>query len=176
MTKKTFALIKPAIVLTVICMAAAILLAMVNRFAAPIIEKAEKDKQLATLSVVLPNATGFEEISKENAPATVTAVYEETAGKGYVLLCATETGFKPLTFSIGVDAEGRIAGLALTSDFYSSGDTGKENAIADMIRSYIGQKNTDNAINVSSATYSSNAMKAAVNDALGYAATLKEGK
>lgn len=176
MTKKTFALLKPAIVLTVICMVAAILLAVVNLFAAPVIAQAEKDKQLATLSVVLPDAKGFNELSAEGAPATVKSVFEETEGGGYVLLCETETGFAPLTFSIGVDAEGKIAGLAITSVFYSAGDKGKESGIANFIRSLVGQENTDNAVNVSTATKSSDAMKAAVNDALGYVNTLKEGK
>lgn len=176
MTKKTFALIKPAIVLTVICMAAAILLAVVNLFAAPMIEKAEKDKQLATLSVVFADATGFEELSISSAPETVTAAYKESTGKGHVLLCETETGFDTLAFSIGVDTEGKITGIKLTSVFYSAGDSGKENAIANLIKSYVGQKNTENAIKVSNATFSSDAMKAAVNEALDYAKALREGQ
>lgn len=176
MNKKTLALIKPAIVLTVICMAAAILLAVVNRFAAPVIEQVEKEKQLATLSVVLPDAKEFEQISAEGAPATITAVYRETTGEGYALLCSTETGFKTLSFSIGIDEEGKIAGIKLTSVFYSAGDSGKENGIAALIDSYKGQTDTENGIPVSGATVSSNAMKAAIADALTYANTLKEGK
>lgn len=176
MTKKTFALLKPAIVLTVICMVAAILLAVVNLFAAPVIAQAEKDKQLATLSVVLPDAKGFNELSAEGAPATVKSVFEETEGGGHVLFCETETGFDTLTFSIGVDGEGKIAGIKLTSLFYSAGDSGKENAISDLIRSYVGQRNTENAIKVSNATFSSNAMKEAINDALDHAKALREGR
>ena len=176
MNKKTLALIKPAIVLTVICMAAAILLAVVNRFTAPEIERVEREKQLATLSVVLPEAKGFEQVSAKNAPKTVTAVYMETSGKGYALLCSTETGFGTLSFSIGIDAEGKIAGIKLTSVFYSAGDSGKEKGIAALIDSYKGQTDTENGIPVSGATLSSNAMKAAIADALNYVNTLQGGK
>lgn len=176
MTKKTFALIKPAIVLTVICIVAAILLAVVNLFAAPVIERVEKEKRLATLSVVFADATDFEELSLTGAPKAVTAVYKESTGKGHVLLCETETGFDTLTFSIGVDTEGKITGIKLTSVFYSAGDSGKENAIANLIHSYVGQKNTENATKVSGATDSSDAMRTAVNEALDYAKALREGQ
>ncbi|MBQ8268075.1 MAG: FMN-binding protein [Clostridia bacterium] len=177
MEKKTLSLMKGAVVLTVICMVAAILLGVVNRFAAPVIEQAENEKKLATLSVVLPDAKGFSDpLELEGAPATVKTVYEETSGLGYAMLCETETGFDTLAFSIGITADGRIAGLALTSVFYSAGDKGKESAIENLIDSYKGQSDTENGVIISGATKSSNAMKAAIADALGYAKQLKEGK
>ena len=176
MNKKTLALIKPAIVLTVICIVAAVLLAVINRFAAPMIEKVEKEKQLATLSVVLPGAAGFEQISTKGAPETVDAVYKEMSGMGYTLLCSTKTGFETLSFSIGIDTEGKITGIKLTSVFYSAGDSGKEKGIAALIDSYKGQTDTENGIPVSGATLSSNAMKAAIADALNYVNTLQGGK
>ncbi len=176
MNKKNLSF-KPAIVLTAICMAAAILLAVVNRFAAPEIERVENEKKLATLSVVLPDAEGFgDPLKLENAPKTIKAVYEEITGKGYAILCETESGFDTISFSIGIDGEGKIAGLKLTSVFYSAGDKGKENMIQDMIDSYKGQSDTQNSIPVTGATLSSDAMKTAIADALDYAKTLKEGK
>ena len=177
MNKKTLALIKPAIVLTVICIVAAVLLAVVNRFAAPEIERVEREKQLATLSVVLPEAEGFgDPLKLTGAPKTIQTVYEEATGKGYAILCSTETGFDTLSFTIGIDAEGKISGIKLTSVFYSAGDSGKEKGIAALIDSYKGQTDTENGISVSAATYSSDAMKAAIADALAYANTLKESK
>ena len=177
MEKKNLSTFKGAIVLTVICMVSAILLGVVNLFAAPVIEKAENEKKLATLSVVLPDAKGFgDPLKLENAPETVKAVYEETSGLGYAILCETETGFDTLAFSIGITADGKIAGLKLTTVFYSAGDKGKEAAIESLIDSYKGQSDTENGVIVSGATASSNAMKAAIADALNYAKALKEGK
>ena len=177
MNKKSLSSLKPAIVLTVICIVSAVLLAAVNLFAAPAIEKAEHDKKMATLSVVLPDATGFSDPLKlENAPATVKAVYAESTGKGYAILCETNTGFAPLAFSIGITEDGKIAGLKLTTVFYSAGDKGKETAISDLIASYKGQSDTENGVPVSGATKSSDAMKAAIADALNYAKALREGK
>ena len=176
MNKKALSL-KPILVLTVICAVSALLLAVVNLFAAPEIERVENEKKLATLSVVLPDAEGFgDPLKLENAPKTVKAVYEEITGKGYAILCEVESGFDTISFSIGIDSEGKIAGLKLTSVFYSAGDKGKENAIQDLIASYKGQSDTQNGILISGATASSNAMKTAIADALDYAKTLKEGK
>ena len=99
MKSKTLTLLKPAIVLTVICLAAALLLSVVNHFTAPVIAQKEQEKYLATLGVVLPEAKGFEEIELENAPKTVKAVYKETSGKGYALLMQAESGYHTLEFS-----------------------------------------------------------------------------
>lgn len=176
MSKKTLEMLKPAIVLTVICMAAAIILAAVNLFAAPVIEQREKEKQLATLSVVLPDAKDFEQLKTDGAPATVTAVYKETTGQGYALLCTAESGYHTLTFSLGIDEDGKIAGLEMTSVFYSAGDSGKEGAIKDLIDSYIGQSDTENGVTLSGvASKSSAAMKGAIADAFAYVEALKGG-
>lgn len=176
MNKKFLTAWKPAIVLTAICIAAALVLATVNLFAAPIIEEREKAEQLATLSVVLPDAKDFEQLKTDGAPATVTAVYRETTGQGYALLCTAESGYHTMTFSLGIDEYGKIAGLEMTSVFYSAGDSGKEGAIKDVIDSYIGQPDTENGKILSGvASKSSAAMKNAIADAFAYVEGLKGG-
>ncbi len=176
MSKKNLAAFKPAIVLTVICMAAALVLATVNYFAAPVIAQREAEKQLATLSVVLPDAKGFEQLKTDGAPKTVQAVYKETTGQGYAILCTAESGYHTMTFSLGIDEAGKIAGLEMTSVFYSAGDSGKEGAIADLIDSYIGQSSSENGKILSGvASKSSLAMKNAVADAFAYVQALKGG-
>lgn len=175
-SSKTLTLLKPAIVLTAICMAAALLLAVVNRFAAPVIEKAEKEKQLATLSVVLPDAKAFEQIGTEGAKNTIAAAYKETTGQGYVFLCSANTGYHTITFSIGIDEDGAIAGIKITSVFYSAGDSGKEGVIKDLVDSYVGQTDAENGkILTGVATKSSEVMKAAIEDVFSYHAALKGG-
>ncbi len=175
MSKKTLEALKPAIVLTVICMVAAVVLATVNYFAAPEIARREKEKQLATLSVVLPDAKDFEQLGTNNAPKTVQAVYKETTGQGFALLCTAESGYHTISFSLGVDEEGKIAGLKITSVFFSAGDSGKENGIKNLIDSYIGQSGAENGIVVSGATNSSSAIQSSIADALSYTESLKGG-
>ena len=175
MNKKTLEALKPAIVLTVICMAAALILAAVNFFAAPEIERREREKQLATLSVVLPDAKDFEELKLDGAPATVSKVFKETTGEGYALLCTAESGYHTITFSLGVDGEGKIAGLKVTSVFFSAGDSGKETGIKNLIDSYIGQSGVENGVAVSGATKSSAAIKNSIAAALGYIEALEGG-
>lgn len=176
MNKQTFKTLKPAIVLTAICMAAALLLATVYYFAAPEIARREKEKQLATLSVVLSDAEDFELLKISGAPKAIKEAYKETTGQGYAFLCTAESGYHTMTFSIGIDEEGKIAGLKMTSVFHSSGDSGKETAIKNCMDSYIGQSTAENgAILNGVATYSSSALKTAIAEVLTYAAALKGG-
>ncbi len=177
MNQKTLAALKPAIVLTAICMVAALLLAFVNSVTAPIIEKANKDKQLATLGVVLPGAEGFEELSLEQKPATVQKIYKETTGKGYALLMAAESGYHTLQFSLGIDAEGKIAGLSVTSTFHSGGDAGFGSALPTFLDSLIGKgADLSGAVDkVTNASRSSAAMRGAISDAFALVESLKGG-
>lgn len=177
MKSKTLALLKPAIVLTVICIVSAALLAVVNKFTAPLIEKAEHDKQMATLGVVLPEAEGFKELKIENAPKTVKKVYKETSGKGYALLMTAQSGHHTLEFSLGIDAEGKIAGLKMTSTFYSGGDSGLGSALPTFLDSYKGVgKDLEGSVDkVSNATKSSIAMRNAMADAFKLVEDLKGG-
>jgi hypothetical protein len=177
MKSKTLTLLKPAVVLTAICLAAALLLSAVNHFTAPIIEQKEQEKYLATLGVVLPEAEGFEEIKLENAPKTVKAVYKETSGKGYALLMQAASGYHTLEFSLGIDAQGKIAGISMTSTFHSGGDSGLGKDLPAFLDSFkgVGEDLKGSADKVTNATKSSAAMRAAMADAFALVETLKGG-
>ena len=177
MKSKTLTLLKPAIVLTVICLTTALLLSVVNHFTAPVIAKKEQEKYLATLGVVLPAAEGFEEIELKNAPKTVKAVYKETSGKGYALLMQAESGYHTLEFSLGIDAESKISGISFTTPFHSAGNAGLGNALETFLDSYIGVKEdlSGSVDKVTNATNSSAAMRAAMADAFALIESLKGG-
>ncbi len=177
MNSKTLTLLKPAIVLTLICLAAALALSVVNHFTAPVIAEKEQEKYLATLGVVLPEAKGFEEIELESAPKTVKAVYKETSGKGYALLMEAESGYHTLNFSLGIDAEGKISGISVTSTFHSAGDSGLGNALSTFLDSFkgVGKDLSGSVDKVTNATRSSAAMRAAMADAFTTVENLKGG-
>ena len=155
--------IMPTVVLSVICVAVALLLAVVNMVTKPIIDKAANDKANATLTVVLPEGESFEEIdlSTVELPASVTKAYKETNGKGYVFEMSV-SGYKSgLVIMCGVDAEGKITGSKYTA---SSETFGKEN---DLDNAYNGQALDSFAPNIiSGATKTSNGYADAVKAAL----------
>ena len=110
--------------------------------------------------VVLPGSKGFEDITSTlviDSTNGVTAVYEETSGKGYVFV-STTTGFSQMvTVTVGVDLNGVITGIQVDMD--SRDYAVNENTI----NSYIGKDSTLSGVEITTgATVSSNAVKRAV--------------
>ena len=120
MNQKTLASLKPAIVLTTICMVAALLLSVVNALTSSEIEKQENDKLIAAFEEVLPGATGFEKLNTKDAPKTVKEAYKEKSGMGYALLMTAQSGYHTLEFSLGMDNEGKITGVGTHSQLLES--------------------------------------------------------
>lgn len=107
----------PIVVLSAICVAVTLLLAVVNMFTAPVIKAAADKKANETLAVVLPEGTDFEEVdlSTVELPTTVTKAFRETNGKGYVFEI-TSAGYKSgLVIMCGLDSEGKITGSKYTA-------------------------------------------------------------
>ncbi|MBR2965334.1 MAG: FMN-binding protein [Clostridia bacterium] len=114
--------IMPSAVLGVICIAVAALLAVVNIFTGPVIDKMNNDKANAALLEVYPGGTGFEKIDLSEyagkLPPSITAAYTEASG-GYVIQ-STVTGYKPgLVIMCGIDSTGKIVG----ADYILSNET-----------------------------------------------------
>ena len=178
MTKKN---IMPVVVLSVICLAVAALLAGVNHLTKDKIAENNRLKEQASLIEVLPTELGFNtvymkegelpdgkyelpEAIKKSLPETVTSVYQEIGGKGFVFVLATTTQYSSgdMTVSVGI-SDGKVVGVSLTG-YYESKDFGKET----YPNSFVGldSSNIQGAPLVSGATYSSTAFKAMIADAL----------
>jgi len=161
--KKEYA--KCVVVLTIICLVVAVLMAVTNSFTAPVIAENKEKAIQASLQKVVPGGT-FEEITlPENSPETVSAFYRETTGKGYVAVLATTSQYSngDMGITAAIDEDGNILNIALTS-YYESKDFGKDTYPAGFIGT-----NADTVGDVdvfSGATYSSNAFKEALADAL----------
>lgn len=155
--------IKPTIVLGAICTIVAILLSSVNLITGPIIEERRNNSANEALIVVLPEGKGFEklDISALGLPESITDVYKETSGKGYVFR-ATANGYKPgMIVMCGIDAEGKITGSKCleTQDTY--------NKEPQLDNSYNGQSISNFTPNMlSGATMTSSGYRDAVNAAL----------
>jgi Na+-translocating ferredoxin:NAD+ oxidoreductase RnfG subunit len=178
MTKSKFASLKPAIVLTMICVVAALLLAVVNKFTAPKITNREQQALKETFSAVLPGAEGFEELSTKKAPASIKRICKETSGKGYALLLTAQSGYHTLEFSMGIDNEGKITGIAMISTIHSGGNAAFASSLPLFLDSYkgVGKDLKGSVDKVSGATKSSVAMRTAMAEAFSYVETLKEGE
>ncbi len=155
--------IKSVTVLTVICVAVSLLVALTNSFTAPVIKRNKDAASTESLKQVLENAADFEKMEKpENAPETVQDIYRETGGIGYAVTVAVTTSYSssPMLYTVGISSEGKITGIVITS-YTESKDFGKET----YPQSYIG---LDSALNgaelVSGVTYSSTAFKNGIED------------
>ena len=154
--------IKSIVVLSVICVVVAALLAGVNYVTAPVIERNALIAEQESLRKVLPESEIFEEVElSKKIPATVTGVYREENGKGYAVTLETTSNYSqnPMTFTVGIDSEGKIAGIEITNysetkDFGSYPDT------------FVGKNSSLEGVDIAAGvTYSSNAFKSAVQDA-----------
>ncbi|MBQ8914560.1 MAG: FMN-binding protein [Clostridia bacterium] len=154
--------IKSVVVLTSICLIVAALLAAVNHITAPIIEKNALLAEQASLRVVLPGSEEFEELSPgESVPQTVTGIYREVGGAGYAVTLETTSSYSqnPMTFTLGITADGKIAGVEVTN-YSETKDFG------DYPDTFVGKDAALEGVDITAGvTYSSEAFKSAVLDA-----------
>ena len=113
-------IVKPILVLTLICLAVALLLAVVNYVAAPIIAEATAEAERKARSEALPGATEFSEVDLKgyaDLPESVVSCYRDDAGGGYVFL-VKGAGYggksNPITLLVGIKPDGKIAGIKIT--------------------------------------------------------------
>lgn len=166
--------LKSVIVLTVICLIVTALLALTNSVTAPIIEKTRERKVQDSLKTVLPNADSFKEVElPDDAPDTIKSAFISDDGS-YAIVLATRSAYSSgdMGITVGVDPDGNIAGITLTS-YQESKDFGKDTYPLN----YIGKNMSDysDVDSFAGVTYSSKALKNAIGDALSLIDTLKGG-
>ncbi len=162
----------PAVVLGVICLAVALVIAVVNLFTAPEIERAKKEAISESLRIVMPNGLFGESMPLDGMPETVTGIYKDENGGGHVVTLSTTKGYtgKPIALTVGVDNDGKITGAVITA----TEETKDTDKVADLVAGFKDKDaaGVDGTALISGATYSSRAVKNAVHDALvalGYA-------
>lgn len=107
--------ILPSLVLGCICLVAALLLSVVNKFTAPIIEKNKNAAASGAFVEVLPGATGKEDITlDERYPATVKAGYK--FDNGFVFQMEETGKASGFIIMVGIDLEGKVTGAKVISN------------------------------------------------------------
>lgn len=165
--------IKNLSVFVAICTVITVLLAVTNSITAPIIEANMNATANAALLEVMPEGKGFEnvDITEYELPATVSDVYRETDGQGYVIQLVT-SGYGPdMVIMCGVNSEGVVTGAVCTSSNETLGEEKTYGAV------FAGKnaEETEAVDTVAGATKTTAAYKNAVKDALNTAVILGGG-
>ncbi len=165
--------IKPILVLGVSSLVVSLLLAIVNSFTAPVIAENERATTLAAYIQVLPGVAGaedLEEVTDYTTPGVTGAV---RAADGSIAVKAGESGFDGgiVTVIMGFDPTGTMTGLWVDATTQTSG-IGTNITNEEFLSQFDGLTAASNIAagagydNYSGATYSSNALFAAINDCI----------
>ena len=105
----------PSIILGCICLVAALLLSVVNKFTAPLIAKKQSEAASGAFAEVLPGATGQEEITLDATyPSIVKAGYK--FDNGYVFQMEVTGKASGFVIMVGIDLEGKITGAKVIAN------------------------------------------------------------
>lgn len=157
--------LKPFLVLVIICIVASALLAATNAMTADVIAANEKAAMEATRREVLPGSESFEEIATEEI-AGVDSICKESTGLGYVITARSKGYGGDVVVTVGIDANGQIVGVKANVSTETQG-VGTKAAKAEYLAQYMGDPaNAENAELITSATFSSTAVKTSVNAAI----------
>ena len=193
-------MIKPTLILAVVCFVVTGALAVVNGITGPIIDESERLAKIEALSQVLPGAGSFSEIKTAeeltgegySVSERIVGIYEAANGDtpaGYVAQVATKGYGGDINLFIGVNMQMETTGVVITSHNETPG-LGSKAAEPSFIDQFLGAvpsglfnvvKNppsSDSEVEaVSGATISSRAVTNGVDDALELIKSiLEEGK
>lgn len=165
--------IKNLAVFVSICTVITLLLAVTNSFTAPIIEQNQAASANAALLEVMPDGTNFEamDLGSYTLPATVSEVYKETSGLGYVVKLITAGYGTDMVIMCGVKADGVVSGAVCIS---SNETLGKEKVYGESFTDK-DAAGVDAVDTIAGATKTTAAYKNAVKDALNTAIILGGG-
>ena len=160
-------MIRPVVVLVVICLVASALLGVVNAKTAPVIAANEMAALAESMRTALPAASSFEEleVSPELAAKGVTGFYKGDNGTGYVVVAANKGYGGDVVVTVGFDAAGTILNVDanVSTETQDVGSKVGERAILDRFTGISG--NANDVTLRSGATYTSNAVRSSVNAA-----------
>lgn len=103
----------PVVVLTVICVVVSAALVFTYQATKPIIDEAKNAEANAARAVVLPGASGFEEVELTAEIEGAVDAYKETSGMGYVVTASAQGYGGPVNLMVGFDANGTITGVKM---------------------------------------------------------------
>ena len=167
-------MLRPVVVLVVICLVASAALGFTNSKTAPIIEENKNAASVAARQAALPAATGFEkvEVSEELAAQGVTSIYKSTNDVGYVVTAAFKGYGGDVVVTVGFDTEGKILNVDADVSTETTG-IGAELSKRVYLDKFNGKSgNVDDVTLKTGATRTSTAVRNGVNASLDAVASL----
>lgn len=159
-------MIKPLLVLVVICLVVSALLGFTNSVTAPIVEENERIAAEQTRKAVLAGAESFTEIECDAEALGITNAYKEDSGKGYVITASRKGYGGQVVVTVGIDGSGKVVGLSANVSTETSG-VGSKAGLPAYTDKYIGLSGSADGVDtISGATYSSTAVRNGVTAAL----------
>ena len=159
-------MIKPLLVLVLICLVVSALLGFTNSVTAPIVEENERIAAEATRKAVLAGSGSFTEIECDAEALGITSAYKEDAGKGYVITASRKGYGGQVVVTVGIDGSGKVVGLSANVSTETSG-VGSKAGLPAYTDKYIGLSGSAAGVDtISGATYSSTAVRNGVTAAL----------
>lgn len=159
-------MIKPLLVLVIICLAVSALLGFTNSVTEPIIEENKRIAAEETRRAVLDGAGSFTELDCDTVALGITGAYREDSGKGYVISAQRKGYGGMVTVAVGLNAQGEIVGLDADVSTETSG-VGSKAGTPEYIGQFLGLRGDSSSVDkISNATYSSTAVKSGVDAAL----------
>ena len=158
--------IKPVVVLVLICLVITGALAATNSVTEPIIADAAAMRAEQARHDIIPEATGFKEISTEGFPETVVEAYKSANDVGYVFIVSVSGYGGDIVIICGVNTDGRLirSSTLKQSETKGLGSLITESAFENQ---FIGIDNRFLGVDtITGATISSKAYISAVKDAL----------
>ena len=177
-------IIKPTVVLLVICLVTSLLLAITNEKTAPKIEENAKQTELKTRQEVLPAAAEFEESKLGDVEY---CIGKDAQGNpvGYVFVTASKGYGGKVKIMTGVTADGKVAGVQILELSETPGLGMRAKTDESFLKQFVDKlggigvaKNNpgENEIQaLTGATITSKAVTGAVNEALEQYETVKGG-
>lgn len=161
-------MLRPVVVLVVICLVSSALLGLTNAQTAPVIEENERIAAEQAMREALPEASSFEAlpVNDELAAKGVTGIYQGNDGTGYVITAANKGYGGDVTVTVGFDAAGAILHVSanVASETQGVGSKLGERDMLDRFNGLTG--NANDVVLRAGATYTSNAVRNGVNAAL----------
>lgn len=160
--------IAPMIVLVAICAVIGVAMAAVNFVTAPKIEEAQKQKEEAALSAVVPNNKGFELVDmKLDGYESVVSVYSDKGSKAIAVMLSIKgyDSSNPMSVAVGFDENGNIIKTSVISCSGETKGIGSKVAEEGFLSRFTGKSDVSGVDTISGATISSEAFREAINEA-----------
>lgn len=103
--------LKPLVVLTCICLVTSLLLGLTNAITTPYIEANAAALANAARQELLPQASGFEDITPAAPPSGLTSVYRATNDAGYIIVAFGKGYDGNVPAMVAINDEGLVAGV-----------------------------------------------------------------